>query len=140
MRRRAESPASPPHGFTLIEVMIALTIMSVGVLSIGLAQLSALKLSTMSGRLSQAMYLAEEQMEIFRSMPWGPTFTTAAVNVPDPQGLITPVQGDSAQFNRSWTITPNAPPHGLTGITVTVVWANSNGARQTVALQGLRGP
>ena len=70
MRRRAESPASPPHGFTLIEVMIALTIMSVGVLSIGLAQLSALKLSTLSGRLSQAMYLAEEQMEIFRSMPW----------------------------------------------------------------------
>ncbi len=140
MCRRAKTLASPPHGFTLIEVMIALTIMSVGVLSIGMAQLSALKLSTMSSRLSQGMYLAEEQLEIFRSMPWGPTFTTAAVNVPDPQGLLTPVQGDSAQFNRSWTITPNAPPHGLTGIIVTVVWTNSNGARQTVALQGLRGP
>ncbi len=140
MRRQAPNPASPPHGFTLIEVMIALTIMSVGVLSIGMAQLSALKLSTMSSRLSQGMYLAEEQMEIFRSTPWGPTFTTAATNVPDPGGLITPVQGDSAQFNRSWTITPNAPPHGLTGITVTVVWTNSNGARRTVALQGLRGP
>ncbi len=139
MRRQAPNPASPPHGFTLIEVMIALSIMSVGVLSIGLAQLSALKLSTMSSRLSQGMYLAEEQMEIFRSTPWGPIFTTAATNVPDPQGLLTPVQGDSAQFNRSWTITPNAPPHGLTEITVTVVWSNSNGARQTVALRGLRG-
>ncbi len=140
MPRRAQYPASPPQGFTLIEVMIALSIMSVGVLSIGMAQLSALKLSTMSSRLSQGMYLAEEQMETFRSMPWGATFTTAAANVPDPGGLITPVQGDSAQFNRSWTITPNAPPHGLTEITVTVVWNNANGVRQTAALRGLRGP
>ncbi len=140
MRRSVKHPTPTPDGFTLIEVMVALTIMSVGVLSIGMAQLSALKLSTLSNRLSQGMYLAEEQMETFRSMPWGPTFTTAAANVPDPQGLLTPVQGNAAQFNRSWTITPNAPPHGLTEITVTVVWTNSNNVRQTVALRGVRGP
>ncbi len=140
MRRPPHGPASSADGFTLIEVMIALTIMSVGVLSIGMAQLSALKISSMSSRLSQGMYLAEEQLETFRSMPWGPTFTAAVVDFPDPQGPITPVQGDSAQFSRSWTITPNAPPHGLTEITVTVVWNNSNGVRQTAALRGLRGP
>ncbi len=139
MRRRVKDPAPPEDGFTLIEVMVAFTIMSIGVLSIGLAQLTAMKIVSMSSRLSQAMYLAEEQMETFRSMPWGATFTAAVVDFPDPQGPITPVQGDSAQFNRSWTITPNAPPHGLTEITVTVVWTNSNGTRQTVALRGLRG-
>ena len=140
MLRRAQKPEPAQDGFTLIEVMVALAIMSIGVLSIGIAQLSALRLSSMSNRLSQAMYLAEEQMEIFRSMPWGPTFSAAVVDFPDPQGPITPVQGDSAQFSRSWTLTPNAPPHGLTEITITVVWNNSTGVRQTAALRGLRGP
>ncbi len=139
MRRSVKHPAPTPDGFTLIEVMVALTIMSIGVLSIGLAQLTAMRIVSMSSHLSQAMYLAQEQMETFRSMPWGATFTTAAVDVPDPAGPITPVQGHATQFNRSWTIAPNAPPHGLTEITVTVVWNNANGVRQTAALRGLRG-
>ncbi len=70
MLRRNQASASAQQGFTLIEVMVALTIMTIGVLSIGVAQLSALRISSMSSRLSQAMYLAEEQMETFRSMPW----------------------------------------------------------------------
>ena len=69
MRRRTPDQAHTQAGFTLIEVMVAFAIMSIGVLSIGLAQLSALRLSSTSSRLSQAMYLAEEQMETFRSMP-----------------------------------------------------------------------
>ncbi len=139
MLRRAQKPEPAQDGFTLIEVMVALAIMSIGVLSIGIAQLSALRLSSMSNRLSQAMYLAEEQMEIFRSMPWGPTFSIAAVDVPDPAGPLFPVAGDSAQFTRSWTITPNQPPHNLTEITVTVVWTNATGTRQTAALRGIKG-
>ena len=139
MPRRAQYPASPPHGFTLIEVMIALSIMSVGVLSIGLAQLSALKLSTMSSRLSQGMYLAEEQMEIFRSMPWGATFTTAVVDQPDPTNPILPVNGDAASYNRSWTIVPNQAPHNLTEITITVTWTNATGSLQNAVLKGIKG-
>ncbi len=139
MRRSLKHPAQPQDGFTLIEVMVAFTIMSIGVLSIGLAQLTAMKIVSMSSHLSQAMYLAEEQMEIFRSMPWGPTFSIAAVDVPDPAGPLFPVAGDSAQFTRSWTITPNKPPHNRTEITVTVVWTNATGTRQTAALRGIKG-
>lgn len=139
MRRRTPDQAHTQAGFTLIEVMVAFAIMSIGVLSIGLAQLSALRLSSTSSRLSQAMYLAEEQMETFRSMPWGATFTLAATDVPDPGNPLLPVAGNSAQYNRSWTIQPNQPPHGLTEITITVTWTNSTGVRQSAALIGLKG-
>ncbi len=138
MRRPAS--ATPESGFTLIEVMIALAIMSIGVLSLGVAQLTALRMSSTSSRLSQAMYLAEEQMEIFRSMPWGATFTALVVDQPDPTNPILPVNGDSASYNRSWTIVPNQAPHNLTEITITVTWVNATGSRQNAVLKGIKGP
>ena len=140
MLRTVTDTSDRQSGFTLIEVMVALAIMSIGVLSIGVAQLSALRMSTTSSRLSQAMYLAEEQMETFRSMPWGPTFTTAVVDQPDPTNPILPVNGDSASYNRSWTIQPNQAPHNLTEITVTVNWTNATGSRQNAVLRGIKGP
>ena len=57
----------------------------------------------------------------------------------DPGNPLLPVAGDSAQYNRSWTIQPNQPPHGLTEITITVTWTNSTGVRQSAALIGLKG-
>ncbi len=137
--RRIQLSGSCESGFTIIEVMIAFTILAIGLAAIGTAQLSALRLTTTSKHLSQAMYLAEEQMEVFRSMPWGPTFSIAAANVPDPANPLSPVAGDMTSYTRSWTIQPAQPPHGLTEITVTVVWTNSNGLRQTAALKGLKG-
>ena len=120
-------------GFTIIEVMVAMAIMSIGVLSMGVAQISAIRLSSTSSHLSQAMYLAEEQMEIFHSMPFNATFQIAAANVPDPTNPLIPVIGDSSAYNRTWTIAPNQPPSGLTQITVTVTWTTSNGGRNSVS-------
>ena len=138
MRRPAS--ATPESGFTLIEVMIALAIMSIGVLSLGVAQLTAMRMSSTSSHLSQAMYLAEEQMEIFRSMPWGATFTALVVDQPDPGNPIVPVAGDASAYNRSWTIQPNQPPHNLSEITITVTWVNATGSRQNAVLKGIKGP
>ncbi len=137
---RQPASATPESGFTLIEVMIALAIMSIGVLSLGVAQLTALRMSSTSSRLSQAMYLAEEQMEIFRSMPWGATFTALVVDQPDPGNPILPVAGDASAYNRSWTIQPNQPPHNLSEITITVTWVNATGSRQNAVLKGIKGP
>ena len=50
-------------GFTLIEVMIAMTILSVGLMSIAVAQLTAIKVSSRSKHMQDAMFLAREQMD-----------------------------------------------------------------------------
>ncbi len=51
-------PIKRAEGFTLLEVLISMAILGVGVLTIGVAQLSAIKMSSRSSHLSQAMYLA----------------------------------------------------------------------------------
>ncbi len=144
-------------GFTLLEVMIAFTILAIGMLSIGVGQLSALHFTAGSKNAQQAMNLAEEQMEIFRSLtfsnpgaPWGPTFfTTPAEDTTDannaalpgnPHAPLDPTNQDALRFRRSWSIRPNQPPHNLTEIVVTVSWAGGNGSHRVATLQSVKGP
>ena len=49
-------------GFTLLEVLIAMVILGVGILSIGLAQISSVKVASKSRSLSQAMYLTGDTL------------------------------------------------------------------------------
>lgn len=149
-------------GFTLLEVLFAMAILGVGVLSIGLAQLSAVKISSRSEHLSQAMYLAQEQMEVFMALPQGAAFLQAPlVDAPDPNNPIDveATDDDYTNFTRTWTIEPGwlppppnplppgwTPPTGLTRITITVFWNTahsglSNAAvneAPSVQLQGVR--
>jgi len=63
-RNREEGlPASSVAGFTLIEVLIAIVILTVGLLAVGTMQISAIRGNFMSGNTSIALSLAGEKME-----------------------------------------------------------------------------
>lgn len=128
-------------GFTLLEVMLAMAILGVGVLTIGVAQLSAIKLSSRSEHMSQAMYLAQEQMETFMAMPQtSPFLDLPVVDAPDPAGIIDidPTDDNFTNYSRSWTVEPNVPNLGLTRITITVTWNTASRGPTQVQLQGIR--
>ena len=132
------------EGFTLIEVMIALVIMGVGLLTIALAQLTAMRMQTSSKYVSQAMMLAEQQLELFYVLPP----TVAGVTI-DPTNPIdpNPLDDDLTNFTRQWNVQLDTPSVGLDTVTVTVVWNNApsaggvaaNQAPQTVVLNGIVG-
>ncbi len=129
------------EGFTLLEVLISMAILGIGVLTIGVAQLSAIKMSSRSGHLSQAMYLAQEQMETFMAMPQSsPFLDIAVVDAPDPAGMIDidPTDQDLTTYSRSWTVEPNTPGNGLSRITITVTWNTASRGPTQVQLQGIR--
>src|SRR5512143_4001523 len=62
-RHFAQDRKSRDQGFTLIEVLIAIVILTVGLLAVGTMQISAIRGNFMSGNTSTALSLASEKME-----------------------------------------------------------------------------
>ena len=127
-------------GFTLIEVLISMAILGVGLLSIAVAQLTAIKVSSRSKNLQQAMFLAREQMDDLEALPLNSPVLLNAATTDDPGNPLhaTEDPDDQTTFNRSVTVTPNNPSAGLAQITVTVVWNAPQGGTRQVQLNSVK--
>ncbi len=127
-------------GFTLLETMIAMAILGVGLLSIAVAQLTAIKMSSKSKNLQQAMFLAREQMDDLEALPPGSPILINAGTTDDPANPISvkSSEGDATTFTRSVTVTPNTPSVGLSQIVVTVSWDNAQGGIRQVQLNSVK--
>jgi type IV pilus assembly protein PilV len=125
-------------GVSLIEVMIALAILGYGMLGVAAAQISAFHSTDQSRERMVAYSLAQQQLEQFQEM------STTSLEVirtdpgypNDPLNPIDPDPNDAMvmAFNRTWTITPDAPEDDVYTIMVVVGWTNSKGA-QSVQLE-----
>jgi len=133
-------------GFTLIEVMMALAILGIGLLSIAVAQITAIKVASKSKNLQQAMFLAREQLDDLDALPPGSAILQTAATTPDPANPIQVGNDpmDGTRFDRQLVVVPNSPSTNLAQVTVTVVWANPgvtgtglNGTSQ-VSLTGIK--
>lgn len=62
-KREQGLPAGPVEGFTLVELLVAVVILTFGLLAVGSMQISAIRGNFMSGNTSIALSLASEKME-----------------------------------------------------------------------------
>ncbi|NRA04487.1 MAG: hypothetical protein HRU00_18005 [Myxococcales bacterium] len=139
MFRRIPKRIRSTEGFTMLEVVVAMGMLAIGLLGIAVVQITALRVSGSSRHLSDAMYLAEEQMEVFRSMPLASLPAAGITNDPgNPIQTAVPA-GDATTYSRRWTITPNSPSFGVTTILVEVDWINAHGVVRTTAVESMRG-
>ena len=83
VRKFNAAGARSDDGFTLIEVMIAMTILSVGLMSIAVAQLTAIKVSSRSKHLQDAMLLAREEMDTLSAIEPDPALPSVLRDRPD---------------------------------------------------------
>ena len=115
------------RGMSLIEVMIASTILAVGLVSIISVFPTAYVNVDTSGERSKATAYAQQKLEELKNQPFNPGPLTANDSL------------ENGDFTRGWTITQEPGtniPNRLARIAVTVTWVGSR--PQTLTLETLR--
>ena len=103
------------QGFTLVEVMIAVSIFSIGFLAIAMLMVTAIQSNSGARKLTEASTFAQDKMEVLLTLPLtDPNLTTGNHNDPG-----NPVNGI---YNISWNISGS-------DITVSVNWNDMKGQR-----------
>jgi prepilin-type N-terminal cleavage/methylation domain-containing protein len=135
----SECAVKTQSGVSLLEVMIALAVMGFGMLTMASAQLSAMKFSDQSRSKSDAYYLAQQQMESFRSMSRA-GIEAERLLTSDPANPIDsdPQDGRITNYNRTWTIERDTPENGVYRIAVQVGWTGRFGINRAVSLESFK--
>jgi prepilin-type N-terminal cleavage/methylation domain-containing protein len=58
------------EGFSLLEVLISLSILAVGLLALALFQVTAIKGNSIASKMTAATQLTQDRLESFRRIPW----------------------------------------------------------------------
>ena len=109
------------HGFTLVEVLSAALILSIGLLAIVSAMQASRKSQQSAVYMNIAMNAAQSQIEGIRSLNWN--------NIADPPDTTVP----ALPFGNVLSVTvnkyPNAQENKLYKIIVAVTWPEGSGTR-----------
>ncbi len=112
-------------GLSLLEVMIAMTILAVGLLGMLSMQVQALS-STSTGRhVTDAMRIGLDQLETLKYQGWAatpPVAWTAAIVVTGPEAVTTRAGEIPQNFNVSWRIQTVGGLTDARQIDVRVTW------------------
>jgi type IV pilus assembly protein PilV len=110
-------------GFSLVELLIAMLILQVGVLSlmsvIPLTQVQVAK----AENESRATQLVRQQLETLGSISYSDSLLVGGGPYLDPRN---PIEG---RFDRCWTIVDDTPITGCKTVTVQVAWNDPVGPR-----------
>jgi type IV pilus assembly protein PilV len=125
MKTRARSRSQ--RGLSLIEVMIALTILAVGMLGALAMQTHALSSTNTGKHVSDAMRIGLDRLETLKYQGWASTPVagwTAPAAVTGPESVAARAGEVPQQFNVSWRVQAVAglDPNRIREIDVRVTW------------------
>ncbi|MEW6674880.1 MAG: prepilin-type N-terminal cleavage/methylation domain-containing protein [Nitrospirota bacterium] len=112
------------NGFTLVEVLIALAILSIGLLALAGLQVVVIKGNTGSKNLSSAVILAEAKIEELKKSGF---VNLVNGNFQDANNPVNETGQAGGIFTRSWAIADYLGSADMKQITVTLTWTDSVG-------------
>lgn len=114
-------------GFTLVEILIAITIFCFAVLGLAIGTVSVIRSNQTSHLRASAVNLAQARLEELRAMT---AAAFSALSCPSSTPCSDNAIASGVTFTRRWSITSNSPVAGVNRIDVTVNW--SDYANQTL--------
>ncbi len=110
------------EGFTLIEVLIAISIFAVGLLAVATMQLSAIRVNSAAGQITTRITWAQDKLEKLMALPYSDPSLEVAGNFPgnDSAGNTHQLSPTTDGYVISWTVTDNSPVPNTKLITVSV--------------------
>ena len=99
------------HGYTLIEVLIALTIFAIGLLAVAGMQTSAIRMNSIAGKLTDLSTWGMDKIEELSALTYSHSLLDSAGN---------PHQERIGDYTISWTVIDNNPVTNTKKITVTI--------------------
>ena len=118
------------RGFTILEVLMAASILTIGILTVASMQISSIRGNAFAGKVTEATTWAGRQLEILQSLPYNDTDLTAGTTHSD--------TNPPANYTVAWTVTDEAIFNNTKTIDVTVTWTD-HGVQRTVSVQQVRG-
>lgn len=129
------APARHERGTSLIELMIALVVLSLGILAVGQLFPAGTRGQLQDRMLTAGNYYAQEKIEQLQRLTWSDPALTVGRH---PPGTATDALGPTGQWQRYYDVsTLPAPLDNLKKATVTVGWTFM-GARSVQATTYLR--
>ena len=123
------------NGFSLIEMLIAMSVLAFGMLAAASMQYSTVRNNTTGNTTTQANALAKAQIEMLKNQDIAST-ALAVGDYVDP----TPIDADGNPggiYNRSWRIDPLGT--SARRIRVTVEWTKFGRSRQVIVRSSTKG-
>ena len=125
------SMVSKKDGFSLIEVLIALTILAIGLLAIASLQVTSVRGNFFSNSLMQATYVAQDRLEFLKNLPFSDPLLSTENHVDGTTKMSDLV------FNRSYTVElVNDPKGNYLKISYMVKW--NDGTSHSISFSTIR--
>jgi prepilin-type N-terminal cleavage/methylation domain-containing protein len=117
-----DRPPVGEKGFTLLEVIIAISILTFGLLAVASMQLTAIRGNYNASNITEATTVAQDRLELFLSQPY---------DTLDEGALPQVIQGE---YTIDGTVTRLDATNANNGqiVTVTVAWQDKGASKQTV--------
>jgi type IV pilus modification protein PilV len=122
-------------GFSLVEVLVAFSILAFGLLALTRLQILSFKAGSFAEQQAQAINLAQETIEQFRSFKQLSGTEESYQEITSSSKIVT---GSSTDFTLNWQIAEyTSPPYKE--ITVTTSWTDRGGTNHSVNLASIIG-
>ena len=104
-------------GFSLVEVLVALVILSISLLALAGLMVQSTKNSSWGSHLTEAATLAQDRLEALRAV-------RPQTDIPEGMNNDQVTAASGIVYTRTWTVTTNAAGT-LRTITISITWSDS---------------